>query len=144
MATSNAGANKIRDYIDQGMDMSLIKEQLTNDLISSGEFKPEFLNRFDEICVFQPLDKEALLTIVDLIIAGVNKTLEPRKISVTLEPEAKALLVERGYDPKLGARPMRRIVSKTVENIVARSVLAGATDSGDTITINEDMIKAAL
>ena len=144
VATSNAGANKIRDYIDQGMDMSLIKEQLTNDLISDGEFKPEFLNRFDEICVFQPLDKEALLTIVDLIIAGVNKTLEPRKISVTLEPEAKALLVERGYDPKLGARPMRRIVSKTVENIVARSVLAGATDSGDTIAINEDMIKAAL
>lgn len=144
VATSNAGANKIREYIDQGMDMSLIKEQLTNDLIASGEFKPEFLNRFDEICVFQPLDKEALLTIVDLIIAGVNKTLEPRKISVTLEPEAKALLVERGYDPKLGARPMRRIVSKTVENIVARSVLAGATDSGDTITINEDMIRAAL
>jgi ATP-dependent Clp protease ATP-binding subunit ClpA len=144
VATSNAGANKIRDYIDQGMDMSLIKEQLTNDLISGGEFKPEFLNRFDEICVFQPLDKEALLTIVDLIIASVNKTLEPRKISVTLEPEAKALLVERGYDPKLGARPMRRIVSKTVENIVARSVLAGATDSGDTIAINEDMIKAAL
>ena len=144
VATSNAGANKIRDYIDQGMDMSLIKEQLTNDLIASGEFKPEFLNRFDEICVFQPLDKEALLTIVDLIIAGVNKTLEPRKISVTLEPEAKALLVERGYDPKLGARPMRRIVSKTVENIVARSVLAGATDSGDTIAINEDMIRAAL
>lgn len=144
VATSNAGANKIRDYIDQGMDMSLIKEQLTNDLISGGEFKPEFLNRFDEICVFQPLDKEALLTIVDFIIAGVNKTLEPRKISVTLEPEAKALLVERGYDPKLGARPMRRIVSKTVENIVARSVLAGVTDSGDTIAINEDMIKAAL
>ncbi len=144
VATSNAGANKIRDYIDQGLDMSQIKEQLTNDLISGGEFKPEFLNRFDEICVFQPLDKDALFTIVDLIIAGVNKTLEPRKISVTLEPEAKALLVERGYDPKLGARPMRRIVSKTVENIVARSVLAGATDSGDTIAINEDMIKAAL
>ena len=52
--------------------------------------------------------------------------------------------MERGYDPKLGARPMRRIVSKTVENIVARSVLAGTTDSGDTIAINEDMIKAAL
>lgn len=144
VATSNAGANNIRDYIDQGLDMSLIKERLTNDLISGGEFKPEFLNRFDEICVFQPLTKEALLVIVDLIISGVNKTLEPRKISVSLTPEAKALLVERGYDPKLGARPMRRIVSKTVENIVARAVLSGATDSGDSIAINEDMIKAAL
>ena len=144
VATSNAGANKIREYIDQGMDMSLIKETLTNELISSGEFKPEFLNRFDEICVFQPLSKEALLAIVDLIIAGVNKTLAPRKISVTLEPAAKTLLVERGYDPKLGARPMRRIVSKTVENIVAKSVLSGATNSGDAIAITEDMIKAAL
>jgi len=144
VATSNAGANLIRDYIDQGMDMSLIKERLTNDLISSGEFKPEFLNRFDEICVFQPLTKDALMTIVDIIVASTNKTLAPRKISVTLEPAAKELLVEHGYDPKLGARPMRRIVSKTVENIVARSVLSGEADSGAEITITADMIKAAL
>ena len=144
VATSNAGANLIRDYIDQGMDMSLIKERLTNDLISNGEFKPEFLNRFDEICVFQPLTKEALLAIVDIIVASTNKTLEPRKISVSLEPEAKQLLVEHGYDPKLGARPMRRIVSKTVENIVARSVLSGEADSGAEITITADMIKSSL
>ena len=144
VATSNAGANSIREYIDQGLDMSAIKEQLTNDLISNGEFKPEFLNRFDEICVFQPLSKEALLAIVDLIIASTNKTLAPQKISVSLEPEAKTLLVERGYDPKLGARPMRRIVSKTVENIVARAVLSGEAGSGANITITADMILAAL
>ncbi len=144
VATSNAGANSIRDYIDQGLDTSKIKEQLTNDLISSGEFKPEFLNRFDEICIFQPLSKEALLSIVDLIIASTNKTLEPRKITVSLEPEAKTLLVEHGYDPKLGARPMRRIVSKTVENIVARAVLSGEADSGASIMITPDMIQAAL
>ena len=144
VATSNAGANLIRDYIDQGMDMSLIKERLTNDLISNGEFKPEFLNRFDEICVFQPLTKDALMAIVDIIVASTNKTLEPRKISVTLEPAAKEILVEHGYDPKLGARPMRRIVSKTVENIVARSVLSGEADSGANITITADMIKASL
>ena len=124
--------------------MSLIKERLTNDLITSGEFKPEFLNRFDEICVFQPLTKDALMTIVDIIVASTNKTLEPRKISVTLEPAAKEILVEHGYDPKLGARPMRRIVSKTVENIVARSVLSGEADSGANITITADMIKASL
>lgn len=144
VTTSNAGANNIRDYIDRGMDMSAIKEQLTNDLISSGEFKPEFLNRFDEICVFQPLTKESLMSIVDIIIASTNKTLAPRKISVTLEPDAKVLLVERGYDPKLGARPMRRIVSKTVENIVARAVLSGEADSGAQIAITADMIEAAL
>ena len=124
--------------------MVTIKEQLTNELISSGEFKPEFLNRFDEICVFQPLTKESLFSIVDIIIAGVNKTLEPRKISVSLNDEAKQLLVERGYDPKLGARPMRRIVSKTVENIVARSVLSGAADNGAQIVIDAAMIQSAL
>ena len=144
VATSNAGANKIREYIDAGEDMVTIKEQLTNELISSGEFKPEFLNRFDEICVFQPLTKESLFSIVDIIIAGVNKTLEPRKISVSLNDEAKQLLVERGYDPKLGARPMRRIVSKTVENIVARSVLSGAADNGAQIVIAAAMIPSAL
>ena len=144
VATSNAGANSIRDYIDNGLNMSEIKEKLTNDLIREGEFKPEFLNRFDEICVFQPLSKDALLSIVDLIIDGVNKTLAPQKISVVLEPDAKALLVERGYDPKLGARPMRRIVSKTVENIVARSVLSGAVESGSEILINVEMIEASL
>ena len=144
VATSNAGANKIREYIDAGEDMVTIKEQLTNELITSGEFKPEFLNRFDEICVFQPLTKDALYNIVDIIIAGVNKTLAPRKISVSLDDQAKALLVERGYDPKLGARPMRRIVSKTVENIVARSVLSGTADNGANIVIDANMIQSAL
>ncbi|MBR5418702.1 ATP-dependent Clp protease ATP-binding subunit [Candidatus Saccharibacteria bacterium] len=144
IATSNAGANKIREYIDAGEDMATIKEQLTNDLIATSEFKPEFLNRFDEICVFQPLTKEALYSIVDIIIAGVNKTLEPRKIHVSVNEEAKALLVERGYDPKLGARPMRRIVSKTVENIVARSVLSGTADNGADMVIDADMIQSAL
>ena len=84
------------------------------------------------------------MSIVDLIIASTNKTLEPRKITVSLEPEAKTLLVEHGYDPKLGARPMRRIVSKTVENIVARAVLSGEADSGASIMITPDMIQAAL
>ena len=144
VATSNAGANKIREYIDAGLGGQSIKEQLTNDLIASGEFKPEFLNRFDEICVFEPLSKDSLNSIVDLIINSVNKTLAPRKISVELAPDAKALLVERGYDPKLGARPMRRIVSKTVENIVARSVLSGTLESGSHIVIDAQMIQSTL
>ena len=113
-------------------------------MIRNGEFKPEFLNRFDEICIFQPLPKDALRQIVDLIIKGVNQTLEPKKMSVELDDEAKDLLVERGYDPKLGARPMRRIVQKTVENIVAKAVLSGNLDNGGTIQINAQMIQESL
>ncbi len=144
IATSNAGAEKIRHYIDSGMDLDNVKEELTNELIRNGDFKPEFLNRFDEICIFKPLSKEDLRQIVDLIIKGVNKTLEPQKISVKLDTGAKDLLVERGYDPKLGARPMRRIVQQSVENLVAKMVLAGAAGNGSEIEIDAAMIESQL
>ncbi len=144
VATSNAGANQIRDYIDQGLTAAQIKEPLTNELIKNGDFKPEFLNRFDEICIFEPLSKEALTQIVQLIIASVNKTLEPRKITVSVAPDAIPILVDHGYDPKLGARPMRRIVQKTVENIMAKLVLKGEIDSGANVEITADMIQEQL
>ncbi|MCQ2568751.1 MAG: AAA family ATPase [Candidatus Saccharibacteria bacterium] len=144
IATSNAGADKIRDYIDQGLTMTEVKDELTNELIKTGAFKPEFLNRFDEICAFEPLSKEALIQIIDLILKGVNKTLEPQKISVTVDEGGKKLLVDAGYDPKLGARPMRRIVQKTVENIVAKNVLSGEAESGEKIHITTEMIRNEL
>jgi ATP-dependent Clp protease ATP-binding subunit ClpB len=85
-----------------------------------------------------------LRKIVDLIIQSVNKTLEPQKISVQLDEGAKDILVEHGYDPKLGARPMRRIVQNTVENLVAKMVLAGVVSNGATIDIDAGMIKSQL
>ncbi|MCR5572430.1 MAG: ATP-dependent Clp protease ATP-binding subunit [Candidatus Saccharibacteria bacterium] len=144
IATSNAGANKIRHFIDSGMDLNEVKEELTDQLIRDGEFKPEFLNRFDEICIFKPLEKQDLRKIVDLIINSVNKTLETQKIRVKLNDAAKDLLIEKGYDPKLGARPMRRIVQQTVENLVAKMVLANMAGSGDEIEIDADMIQSQL
>jgi len=144
IATSNAGADKIREYVAAGKDLTSLKDELTNELIASGTFKPEFLNRFDEICVFKPLSKTDLAKVVDIIIAGVNKTLAAQKISVVLDEKAKMLLVERGYDPQLGARPMRRIVQKTVENVVAKMVLAGTAAPGTTIQLNAAMIEEQL
>lgn len=140
IATSNAGADRIRDYVAQGQDLSQIKDELVNALIADGHFKPEFLNRFDEICIFTPLSKSDLLRIVDLMIASVNRSLAPQKISVALTDEAKQILAERGYDPQMGARPMRRLVQKTVENLVAKLILSGQIDSGATITITPDML----
>ncbi|MDO5451555.1 MAG: ATP-dependent Clp protease ATP-binding subunit [Candidatus Saccharibacteria bacterium] len=140
IATSNAGANEIREQITAGTPIEQFKEQLIEQLISSGEFKPEFLNRFDEICLFKPLSKEDLVQVLDLIIASTNQTLEPQKISVTVTPEAKQILIDRGYDPKMGARPMRRIVQKTVENIVAAAILSGAAQPGSTLTIDPNSI----
>ncbi len=140
IATSNAGANEIREKIEAGQNINEFKEEITEHLISSNEFKPEFLNRFDEICLFKPLSKEDLIGVLDIIIASTNKTLANQKISVTVTPEAKQILIEKGYDPKMGARPMRRIVQKTVENIVAAAILSGAAQPGSTLTITPDQI----
>lgn len=144
IATSNAGADRIREYVAGGMDLASMKQELINALISSGEFKPEFLNRFDGICVFQSLSKPDLLKVVDLMLASVNKTLASRKITVVLDEDAKVLLVERGYDPQMGARPMRRIVQQTVENLLAKLMLAGAVDDGATVHVTRAMLEDQL
>lgn len=141
IATSNAGANEIREKIAAGEKIEDFKEEFIENLISSNEFKPEFLNRFDEICLFKPLSKEDLVQILDLIIASTNKTLEPQKISVNVTPEARQILIEKGYDPKMGARPMRRLVQKTVENIVAAAILSGAATPGSSLTITPSEIE---
>ena len=144
ICTSNAGADMIREKIQNGERYELLKDELVNHLISSREFKPEFLNRFDEICIFKPLAKEDLMKICDILIKGVNKTLAPQKITVELDDEAKALLIEKGYDPMLGARPMKRVVSKTVENIVAKASLRGDISSGSNLVITRSEIETEL
>ncbi len=141
IATSNAGANEIREKITSGAKIDDFKEEFIENLISSNEFKPEFLNRFDEICLFKPLSKEDLVGVLDLIIASTNKTLEPQKISVVVDPTAKQILIDKGYDPKMGARPMRRIVQKTVENIVAAAILSGHATPGSTLHITPNEIE---
>lgn len=136
IATSNAGADRIREYIDRGYKLEQFEEQITNELISSGAFKPEFLNRFDEIVVFRPLNKKELLQVIDLILAGINKTLAAQKIVVAVDDDAKLFLVDRGYDPRLGARPMRRVVQRAVENTVAKLMLAGSAMPGQTVHLS--------
>lgn len=140
IATSNAGADRIREYIARGYKLAQFEEQFTNELITSNQFKPEFLNRFDEIVLFTPLSKEDLQKVVELIISGVNKTLAPQKISVLVDDNAKSLLVDEGYDPRLGARPLRRVVQKTVENLVAKKMLSGDIQPGSQIEITYQQI----
>ena len=140
IVTSNAGANEIRERITAGEKIENFKEEFLDKLISSGEFKPEFINRFDEVCLFKPLSKDDLLQILDIIMKSVNKGLARQKITVTLDDEVKAMLVEKGYDPKMGARPMRRVVQKSVENAVAAAILAGQATPGSTLNITADKI----
>ena len=144
IATSNAGAERIQELIARGYDSKNSEELIVNDLIASHEFRPEFLNRFDEIVVFEPLSKDNLLQIIDLMIAGVNKTLAGQKITVSVSQEAKVLLAELGYDPKLGARPMRRVIQKVVENTIARKMLSGEVSAGSDIIIDENIVRESL
>ncbi len=136
IATSNAGAQEIRAHIQRGEDVEQFEEQLVDELINSNVFRPEFLNRFDEIVVFRPLKPEELLQVVDIIMSGVNKTLANQKVSVALTDAAKRLLVQQGYDPRLGARPLRRVVQRTVENVMAQRMLGGQIVPGQQVVLD--------
>lgn len=136
IATSNAGADQIRHHIEAGEELEDFEKSFTDSLITSRQFRPEFLNRFDEIVLFRPLGIDELRQVIDLIIAGINKTLEPQKISLTVADDAKDKLVKKGYDPQLGARPLRRVVQRTVESLIAKRMLEGSVQPGETIIIS--------
>jgi ATP-dependent Clp protease ATP-binding subunit ClpC len=144
IATSNAGADRIQEYLHRGYNLEQFEDTFVDELISSNLFHPEFLNRFDEIVVFAPLNKEELLKVVDLILVDVNKNLSEQKITVTVTQDAKEYLVEVGYDPRLGARPMRRVVQRSVENTVAKLMLAKEVQAGGSIEITLDQVKEIL
>lgn len=143
IATSNAGADTIRKQIEAGRDLPEFEEEFVNQLIDEKLFQPEFLNRFDEIVLFRPLKDDELQQVVKLMIGEVNQTLERQKVKVELSDEALAWLVTKGNDPRLGARPMRRMVSRSVENIVARKLLDGSAGPGSVITLDVHDLEAA-
>lgn len=136
IATSNAGADLIRTQIDAGHNLEEFEEQFTNQLIDSKAFTPEFLNRFDEIVLFRPLKPEELEQVVQLMIAEVNQNLARQRVKVTLSPAAVTWLVSKGNDPRLGARPMRRMVTRSVENLVAKKILEGSAQAGTEIILD--------
>jgi ATP-dependent Clp protease ATP-binding subunit ClpC len=101
-------------------------------------FRPEFLNRIDEIIVFQPLSKGDVLEIVDIMLRRLNKHLESQKISVEVTQAAKEFLAEEGYDPKFGARPLARAIRRHIENPLSSRIIGGEFDPGDTVLVDRD------
>ncbi len=144
IATSNAGSDRIQEYIHRGYSLEQFESNFLDELINSNIFHPEFLNRFDEMVVFRPLQKNELLQVVDLILVSVNKNLSEQKITVTVAQDAKEYLVEAGYDPRLGARPMRRVVQRAVENTIAKLLLAKEVLPGGSVEINLEQVKTIL
>jgi ATP-dependent Clp protease ATP-binding subunit ClpC len=136
IATSNAGAQTIRDRIARGESLDSFAPAFTDELIKSGQFKPELLNRFDEMVLFRPLKPDELGQVVQLMLGGVNQTLANQNISIELTPPAIQKIVEKGNDPRLGARPMRRALQKAVEDTVAQKILRGEAQPGDHIVLD--------
>ena len=101
-------------------------------------FRPEFLNRLDEIVFYKPLTRENVTKIIDLQIAKLNSRLEQQQITCVLTDAAKALIVEESYDPQYGARPLRRYVQHTVETMLSKRLLAGAILPGQAVTVDAE------
>ena len=141
--TSNIGSSYLLDGISED---GSIKEEASNLVMNDlrGHFRPEFLNRLDEIIMFKPLTKGNIGHIVDLMMADLNKRLADREISLELTPEAKDYIIEGGYDPVYGARPLKRFLQKHVETLAAREILSGEIHEGDTIllTLKDGTLKA--
>jgi ATP-dependent Clp protease ATP-binding subunit ClpC len=136
IVTSNAGAQTIRERVAKGETLESFREQFTDELINSGQFKPELLNRFDEIVLFGPLKPEELAQVAALMMREINQTLANQNITVELTPAAIQKIVEAGYDPRLGARPMRRTLQRAVENTVAQKILRKEIAPGDHVTLD--------
>ena len=132
--TSNIGSQYLLDGIDeQGNIRPEAEAMVMNDL--RAHFRPEFLNRLDETILFKPLTRENIGGIVDLLVADVNRRLADRELKISLTEEAKKFIVENGYDPIYGARPLKRYLQKHVETLAARLILSDGVHTGDTILI---------
>jgi len=141
IATSNAGATDIIEQLKAGSSLADFQRPLVEKLIASGQFKPELINRFDEVVLFRPLKEEELSQVAQLMINEVNKNLAKQNISVSVTDAALAALVHAGYDPEFGARPMRHVIQKAVEDVVATKILEGSVQPGGTLHLDVDDLK---
>ena len=132
--TSNIGSQYLLDGIDEkGQIKPEAESSVMHDL--RAHFRPEFLNRLDEIILFKPLTKGNIGGIIELLIADVNKRLADKELKIALTDEAKDFIIENGYDPVYGARPLKRYLQKNVETLAAKLILAAGVRAGDTIEI---------
>ena len=133
--TSNIGSPYLLDGIDEKGDIKPeAQEQVMNDL--RGHFRPEFLNRLDEIIMFKPLTKNNIGKIVDLMVKELSDRLADQELSLELTDAAKQMVVDNGYDPVYGARPLKRYLQNYVETLTAKKILSGDVHAGDTIVLD--------
>jgi ATP-dependent Clp protease ATP-binding subunit ClpB len=131
--TSNLGSEYLVS-LGEDQDVDVVREQVMN--VVKGAFRPEFLNRLDEIILFHRLKREHMGAIVDIQLGRLQKLLDDRKITISVSDVARKWLAEKGYDPAYGARPLKRVIQKNVQDPLAEEVLAGRIKDGDTVDID--------
>jgi ATP-dependent Clp protease ATP-binding subunit ClpB len=132
--TSNLGSQIIQELSQQGRDFETMRDAVMS--VLHQHFRPEFLNRVDDVIVFRPLSKDQLTKIVDIQLAYLEKRLAERKITLEVTDAARELLAERGWDPVYGARPLKRAIQRLVQDRLAMLLLAGELSEGDTVNVD--------
>ena len=133
--TSNLGSQYLLDGIDETGEISQQARDQVNELLKRS-FRPEFLNRLDEIVFYKPLTKDNVTHIIDLMAADINHRLEDKQLTVELTPAAKEEIIESAYDPIYGARPLRRYLQHTVETLISKKIIADQVEPGSRITVD--------
>ena len=133
--TSNLGSQYLLDGVQSDGSISQDAMDAVHNLLRQ-HFRPEFLNRLDEIICYKPLQKEQIVKIVDLLISNLQKRLDDKQLKVVLTPAAKDLVIADSYDPAFGVRPIKRYLQRKVETLIARHIIAGDVEPGQTLTID--------
>jgi ATP-dependent Clp protease ATP-binding subunit ClpB len=131
--TSNLGSEYLANQ-PEGQDTDAVRDQVM--AVVRANFRPEFLNRIDEIILFHRLKRSDMTKIVDIQMARLAKLLEDRKITIVLESSARDWLAEKGYDPAYGARPLKRVIQKSVQDPLSELILSGGIKDGEKVAIS--------
>ena len=135
IATSNAGAELIRQDIEKDRKLDIIKNELLDYLFKEKIFRPEFINRFDGVVVFKPLSRQNLMDISVLMLGKIVSGLKDKGINLEITEKLKKRIVELSYSPQFGAREMKRVIQNKIENLLATALLSGDIKRGDRIII---------
>lgn len=135
IATSNAGADLIMKTVQQRQNLNHLTDAIVDHIISGGILKPELINRFDSTIIFEPLTKPEQTAVANLMLRDLYERVKERGYQLAVTNDLLAYLVEKGYDPEFGARPMQRVLQDVVEEKVAQKIIAGSVTPGDTITL---------
>ena len=142
IATSNAGAEKIRQTVLAGKSLSVEKEKIINQILEQGIFRPELINRFDELVFFKPLNSQHLIKIARLMLNNLAKRImDNHGIYCQFSQDLVEKIAELGYDPEFGARPMKRVIQDKVETYLAQQIIADRLQRGDSINLTSQIIK---